>query len=69
MVQWPLSCIRNYESTGRGQFIVTVGKRASMGVGRYVFSTRLGQDNLLYDRLDRYVLDASGLRHVSTFFM
>lgn len=39
-----------------------------MGIGRYVFSTRLGQENAMYDRLDQYVSEAAGLRYVSFNF-
>ena len=35
-----------------------------MGEGHYSFSTRVTQDVLIYDTLDKYVMEAAGLREV-----
>ena len=64
VAQWPLSCIKSYESSGQNQFAFDTGPSAPMGVGVYMFRTRLGLDNLLYDVLDRYVMEATALTKV-----
>ncbi len=64
--QWPLKTIRCYESTGRGHFGFEAGKFAPMGKGQYNFSTRVTQDVLIYDKLDKYVMEAAGLAEVRT---
>ena len=66
--QWPLTCIRFYESTGRGQFSFDAGRRSPMGEGQYVFHTRRGQDNEIYDLLDRFIMETAGLARVSKEF-
>ena len=62
--QWPLKTIKSYESTGRGHFGLESGRFAPMGEGHYSFSTRVTQDVLIYDTLDKYVMEAAGLREV-----
>ena len=62
--QWPLKTIKSYESTGRGHFALESGRFAPMGEGHYSFSTRVTQDVLIYDTLDKYVMEAAGLREV-----
>ncbi|XP_064616938.1 uncharacterized protein LOC135480937 [Liolophura sinensis] len=59
LAQWPLKCIRCYESNSNGQFILEAGRIAPMGDGVYVFNTRPGEDNAMYDLLDKYVLAAT----------
>lgn len=59
IAQWPLKCIRCYESNSNGQFILEAGRIAPMGDGVYVFNTRTGEDNAMYDLLDKYVLAAT----------
>ena len=67
--QWPLKTIKCYESTGRGHFGFEAGKLAPMGEGRYNFSTRVSQDTMIYDYLDKFVMEAAGLREVNYFII
>ena len=64
LAQWPLKCIKFYESTGMGQFGFETGKQSPSGEGKYFFNTRRGQDNHIYDLLDRYVMEADSFRQV-----
>ena len=64
IAQWPLSCIRNYESSGTGQFTLDAGKRSPQGEGLYRFITRATQDDEIFDKLDSYVMVASNARQV-----
>lgn len=57
MAQWPLNSIRNYESTGEGCFQIEAGRRSPMGEGVYRFSTRKGEDALMYALFDRYITE------------
>lgn len=58
LAQWPLKSIRSYESSERGQLSLEAGRVAPMGDGLYIFHTDQGVDNILYDLIDRYVMDA-----------
>lgn len=66
--QWPLTVIRSYESTGKNKFSIEAGRRAPMGEGRYVFSTRPGQDEMVYQMIDKCVMKAAGIMEVKEFF-
>lgn len=67
VAQWPLRCIRTYECTGRGRFTLETGSHSSTGCGNFVFSTRPGQDNMLYDRIDAFINEMTALQGVSSF--
>ena len=58
LAQWPLKSIRSYESSEQGQLSIEAGRVAPMGDGLYIYRTEPGDDNLIYDLIDRYVLDA-----------
>ena len=64
LAQWPLKCIKFYESTGMGQFGFETGKQSPSGEGKYFFNTRRGQDNQIYDMIDSYVMEADAFRKV-----
>ena len=64
ITQWPFNCIKTYESTGRGQFGLDIGKLSQSGDGLFVFNTRLGQDNHIYDLLDKYIMEQAHIRMV-----
>ena len=59
-----MKTIKSYESTGRGHFAFEAGRSAPMGEGLYSFRTRVTQDVFMYDTLDKYVMEAAGLREV-----
>lgn len=63
--QWPLKCIKFYESTGMGQFGFETGRQSPSGEGKYFFNTRHGQDNQIYDLLDRYVMEADAFKQIA----
>ncbi|KAH3778080.1 hypothetical protein DPMN_179533 [Dreissena polymorpha] len=58
LAQWPLKSVRSYESSEKGQISLEAGRVAPMGDGMYIFNTEVGVDNIMYDLIDRYVLDA-----------
>lgn len=64
LAQWPLNTIKVYESTDRGQFRLETGKHAPTGQGVFVFNTRHGQGNVIYDQLDKFVMEQAGLKQV-----
>ena len=65
LAQWPLRCVRWYESTGRGRFALETGNHAATGHGNFLFGTRVGQDNAIYDRIDTLINEQAGLQGVS----
>ncbi|GAB1607655.1 dual specificity protein kinase splA-like isoform X1 [Argonauta hians] len=58
LAQWPLKSIRCYESSCQGQFSLEAGRVAPMGDGLYIFNTQPGDDDRLYDLLDKHVINA-----------
>ena len=66
LAQWPLRCIRTYESNGKGRFSLETGNHAPTGCGTFVFNTRSGQDNFLYDRIDSVINEMTALQEVCT---
>lgn len=60
LAQWPLKSIRCYESSGTCQLSIEAGRVAPMGDGLYIFQTRPGDANGIYDLLDQYVMDTVG---------
>lgn len=54
LAQWPLTTIRNYESMDRGEFSFEAGRRSPMGEGKYTFYTLQGEDNRIFDTIDKY---------------
>ncbi|XP_045195821.2 uncharacterized protein LOC123551160 [Mercenaria mercenaria] len=58
LAQWPLKSIRSYESSEQGHLSIEAGRVAPMGDGLYIYRTEPGDDNQIYDLIDRYVLDA-----------
>ena len=47
-----------------GQFGFETGRQSPSGLGKYFFNTRAGQDNQVYDLLDRYVMEADAFKQV-----
>ncbi|ELU05729.1 hypothetical protein CAPTEDRAFT_223548 [Capitella teleta] len=66
LAQWPLNCIKSYETTGKGQFAFEAGNGSLCGKGSYIFNTRRGQENILFDTLDRHVNELAGLQQIVT---
>ena len=66
LAQWPLSSIKNYRSSGTGQFVIDAGRGSPHGTGEYCFITRLAQDDNIFDKLDKYVMEAAGEVRVFT---
>ena len=64
LAQWPLKSIRCYESSGGGQLSIEAGRVAPMGDGLYIFQTRPGDANGIYDLLDQYIMDTVGRAQV-----
>ena len=69
LAQWPLKSIRCYESSGGGQLSIEAGRVAPMGDGLYIFQTRPGDANGIYDLLDQYVMDTVGRAQVQFNFV
>ncbi|CAH1787114.1 unnamed protein product [Owenia fusiformis] len=57
--QWPLKCIRCYESDGNARFMLEAGRKSPMGHGLYNFNTQRNQDNEIYELLDGYIMNAA----------
>ncbi|XP_030853062.1 uncharacterized protein LOC100889758 [Strongylocentrotus purpuratus] len=57
VAQWPLKCIREFESSETGRFSFKAGRNSPMGAADYVFATVLGQDGEIYDLLDAYTTE------------
>ena len=64
LAQWPLKSIRCYETSGTCQLSIEAGRVAPMGDGLYIFQTRPGDANGIYDLLDQYVMDNVGRAQV-----
>ncbi|KAL3871671.1 hypothetical protein ACJMK2_039655 [Sinanodonta woodiana] len=58
LAQWPLKSIRSYESSGQGSLVLDIGRVAPMGDGQYIFHADSGQDDKIYDLIDKYVMDS-----------
>lgn len=54
LAQWPLTTIRNYESMDRCEFSFEAGRRSPMGEGKYSFYTLPGEDNRIFDTIDKF---------------
>ncbi|KAK3727172.1 hypothetical protein QZH41_015188, partial [Actinostola sp. cb2023] len=54
LAQWPLTTVRNYESMDRGEFSFEAGRRSPMGEGKYTFYTLSGEDNRMFDTIDKF---------------
>ena len=65
LAQWPMKSIRCYESSGNGQLSLEAGRVAPMGDGLYIFQLKPGDDNVIYDLIDQYVMDTVGRVQVS----
>ncbi|XP_077986901.1 uncharacterized protein LOC144441216 [Glandiceps talaboti] len=57
--QWPLKCIRSFESSDDGRFTFEAGRCSPMGEGEYTFCTQKDQDNAMYDLIDNYTTNSS----------
>ena len=53
LAQWPLTTIRSYESLDCNEFIFEAGRASPMGEGKYNFFTQNGEDNKIFDCIDR----------------
>ncbi|CAG5129003.1 unnamed protein product, partial [Candidula unifasciata] len=57
LAQWPLKSIRYYEASGAGNFSIEAGRVAPMGEGLFSFKTQPGDDDLMYNLLDSYIVN------------
>ncbi|XP_070532707.1 uncharacterized protein [Ptychodera flava] len=63
--QWPLKCIRTFESSDNGRFTFEAGRSSPMGQGEYAFLTKPTDDNALFDLIDNYTIK-NNQRHGSS---
>ncbi|KAJ8038753.1 hypothetical protein HOLleu_16266 [Holothuria leucospilota] len=54
VAQWPLKCIREFESSETGLFSFDAGRNSPMGQAHYSFTTNPTEDGKMYDILDAY---------------
>lgn len=57
LAQWPLTTIRNYECMDRCEFSFEAGRRSPMGPGKYTFYTQPGEDNRIFDTIDKFATE------------
>ncbi|XP_059178611.1 uncharacterized protein LOC131957827 isoform X2 [Physella acuta] len=57
LAQWPLKSIRYYEIPEPGHFNIEAGRVAPMGEGLFQFKTRRGDEDIMYDLVDSYIVN------------
>ncbi|PIK58290.1 hypothetical protein BSL78_04796 [Apostichopus japonicus] len=57
VAQWPLKCVREFESSETGMFSFDAGRNSPMGQAHYAFTTSPGEDGKMYDVLDLYTTE------------
>ncbi|XP_033098333.1 uncharacterized protein LOC117102208 [Anneissia japonica] len=64
--QWPLKCVRGFESSDDGKFKFDAGRNSPMGQGKYLFNTKPGEDNKMFDLLDEYTTAAAQAEKIAS---
>ncbi|XP_002731789.1 uncharacterized protein LOC100374214 [Saccoglossus kowalevskii] len=57
--QWPLKCVRSFESSDDGRFNFEAGRSSPMGEGDYQFLTLPSEDNFMFDLLDQFTAQSN----------
>ncbi|XP_071948854.1 uncharacterized protein [Antedon mediterranea] len=64
--QWPLKCVRGFESSDDGKFKFDAGRNSPMGQGSYMFKTQPEQDNRMFDLMDEYTTAAAQAEKIAS---